>query len=76
MYRITLQNILLSNKDKYSFLHLSSVPTSCVTSTLSLSLETLTLCSKDSCKKKTKLQSACARAVTYFPTKYKFANSA
>jgi hypothetical protein len=62
------------------FVTLSTVPTSRVTFTetftgLSRSLDTLSLCTKDNCRKNTKLQSTCARAATHFKIKYNSVNS-
>ena len=55
MYRITLQNILLSNTDKYSYCHPSIVPTSRVTVNITFSaLGTSTLHAEDNCRKNNK----------------------
>ena len=76
MYRITLQNVLLSNKYKYSFRH----PQYCSYVTCNCQcnfhcLWTLSLCTKDNCSKNTKLQRTSARAPTHFTIKHKSVNS-
>jgi hypothetical protein len=77
MYRITLQNVVLLNKDVYSFRH----PQYCsyVTCNCQCNFHCLwtlwSLCTKDNCSKNTKLQRTSALAPTYFTIKHKSVNS-
>ena len=62
MYRITLQNVLLWNGDKYVFRHqqyCSYVTCNCQCNFHCL-WTNFSLCTKDNCSKNTKLQRACA----------------
>jgi len=77
MYRSTLQNLLLSSTEKYSFVSLSTLPTSCATLNVTFTVTftvfgPLALCSKRNCRKNAKLKRTCARAPRHFIIKCKF----